>query len=360
MAQRYRKKTYRVRYDRIICVLAILVVLIFMLVSCVGSCTNKDGNGDGNDNSVVDGMTSTDPNATDEAGNPISTTPAATEPNITYATTSMDAQDVHKGHLILVNDENKCTFDHTAIAEGTSKDVDFVTIQSILGTKEGGLHYTAKDWEVGLDKEAAYAMDAWLEGFYAASGNADVRMIGGYRGDSEDPEFHAGRTCTLGIFPDDSGSYVYKNEGTFSWIAEHAHEYGFVLRYPESKASYFSENTTDRKSGTFRYVGVAAATYMVENDLCLEEYLNSVKMYTIDSMLEITTDSAKYGVYYVPVNSNGATSFSVPAGNTPYSVSGNNMDGFVVTVMLSGTSSVTMPTEAETTEAAEDTTAAAE
>ncbi len=53
-----------------------------------------------------------------------------------------------------------------------------------------------------------------------------------------------------------------------AWLLEHAHEYGFVLRYPKHK-----EDITGFKYEPwhFRYVGKDLAAYMTENDLCLEE-----------------------------------------------------------------------------------------
>ena len=54
------------------------------------------------------------------------------------------------------------------------------------------------------------------------------------------------------------------------WLSEHAHEYGFILRYPEDKEEitmiYF-------ESWHYRYVGEEAALFMKENDLCLEEFV---------------------------------------------------------------------------------------
>jgi LAS superfamily LD-carboxypeptidase LdcB len=32
-------------------------------------------------------------------------------------------------------------------------------------------------------------------------------------------------------------SFEYKPEG--KWLAEHAHEYGFILRYPKGKREYY-------------------------------------------------------------------------------------------------------------------------
>ncbi len=54
------------------------------------------------------------------------------------------------------------------------------------------------------------------------------------------------------------------------WLLEHAHEYGFVLRYPKDK-----EDVTKimYESWHFRYVGKKHAELMKESGMCLEEYL---------------------------------------------------------------------------------------
>ncbi|MBO0997779.1 M15 family metallopeptidase [Bacillus sp. SD075] len=58
-----------------------------------------------------------------------------------------------------------------------------------------------------------------------------------------------------------------------AWLAEHAHEYGFIIRYPEGK-----ENITGYKYEPWhiRYVGVDAATEIFETKSTLEEYYNAV------------------------------------------------------------------------------------
>lgn len=56
----------------------------------------------------------------------------------------------------------------------------------------------------------------------------------------------------------------------FHWMSEHCQEYGFIVRYPEGKEAFYG---TPCRCGHFRYVGVDAATYIMENDLCLEEFL---------------------------------------------------------------------------------------
>ncbi|MCD7852535.1 MAG: M15 family metallopeptidase [Oscillospiraceae bacterium] len=53
------------------------------------------------------------------------------------------------------------------------------------------------------------------------------------------------------------------------WLQEHCAEYGFIYRYPKEK----QEITGWYEPWHFRYVGKAAATYIMENDLCLEEFI---------------------------------------------------------------------------------------
>ncbi len=58
------------------------------------------------------------------------------------------------------------------------------------------------------------------------------------------------------------------------WLRENCHKYGFILRYPKDK-----EDMTGiaYESWHFRYVGVEAATYIMENELTLEEYIKEIE-----------------------------------------------------------------------------------
>ena len=55
------------------------------------------------------------------------------------------------------------------------------------------------------------------------------------------------------------------------WLMKHCAEYGFILRYPNGR-----EDITgiSYEPWHYRYVGVEAATYIMENDITLEEYLD--------------------------------------------------------------------------------------
>ena len=85
-----------------------------------------------------------------------------------------------------------------------------------------------------------------------------------------------------------------------------------------------------------RYVGIPHATYMAQNDLCLEEYVALLRSsYTGSNHLSITGgDGKSYEVYYVNASAESVTSLEVPQ-NYAFTISGDNVSGFIVTIDLS-------------------------
>ena len=65
-----------------------------------------------------------------------------------------------------------------------------------------------------------------------------------------------------------------ENTAMFQYMNEHCHEFGFILRFPKDKGEITG---VMYEPFHFRYVGVEAATYIKENNLCLEEF---VALYT--------------------------------------------------------------------------------
>ena len=53
------------------------------------------------------------------------------------------------------------------------------------------------------------------------------------------------------------------------WMAQHCHEYGFIIRYPEGKEEATGINY---EPWHLRYVAIPVATYIMQNGLCLEEF----------------------------------------------------------------------------------------
>ena len=63
---------------------------------------------------------------------------------------------------------------------------------------------------------------------------------------------------------------VFGDSPDYDWTIAHAHEYGFILRYPEDKTAITG---TANEPWHYRYVGVEAATEIYENEWTLEEYI---------------------------------------------------------------------------------------
>ena len=75
-----------------------------------------------------------------------------------------------------------------------------------------------------------------------------------------------------------SNDYTVLNEGfektsAGKWLKEHCKEYGFILRYPRGK-EYITG--IDYEPWHFRYVGKEAATIIMENEITLEEFVESI------------------------------------------------------------------------------------
>lgn len=70
--------------------------------------------------------------------------------------------------------------------------------------------------------------------------------------------------------------YEYMNESLADtalskWMYEHCAEYGFILRFPEDKQDITGIMF---EPWHFRYVGEEAAKYIMDNNLCLEEFVS--------------------------------------------------------------------------------------
>lgn len=338
-SRRRTHKRYKIRYDRLIALVLVLVVLIVIITSCTKSCSNKKDK-ETPQTSVVDEL-STDPSSaavTDASGQNITDSAgvAVTQPDAAvsaeYTSENVEYAQINNGDLVLVNSLYSYKFQ-----EGD------VTLTTLYDNRNN--YYGVSDNVLQLDMNVITQLNALMEAYSIANSNTDLRVICGYRtleaqtdkynnGKSKFQggysDYHTARSFDLGIFPDGPESNYYSPEGIYAWIDENAASYGFVLRYPDGKNSVTGE---DARTYTYRYVGIPHAVYMKQNNLCLEEYIEQIKTYTNSNPLSVTSGVSQYQVYYVAANVNNVTSVPVPS-NKPYTISGNNVDGFIVTVTV--------------------------
>lgn len=62
----------------------------------------------------------------------------------------------------------------------------------------------------------------------------------------------------------------FESTKEFIWMEDHAHEYGFIIRFPKGKEN---ETGYQYESWHYRYVGIEVATYIKNNNISLEEYI---------------------------------------------------------------------------------------
>ncbi|MBR3629064.1 MAG: D-alanyl-D-alanine carboxypeptidase family protein [Oscillospiraceae bacterium] len=138
--------------------------------------------------------------------------------------------------------------------------------------------------------------------------------------------------------PDSATGYcvdvcIYTEEGDIvgirensPWLTNNAHLYGFVRSYTTA-----DEEVTGVASAPhhLRYVGKVHSMIMHEQGLTLTAYIDSLSKHPISDPYYWTDGSTTWSVYYVPATA-GQTQVPVPL-NANYEISGNNVDGFIVT-----------------------------
>ena len=256
-----------------------------------------------------------------------------------YENIAVENSQVHAGDLILVNGEN-------AYEENNATE-----IVSIYEHKTDNYHVSGT--ETSLREPAIEALNQMLDDFFVATGHNDIIIISGYRTNAQQQELYdadleatgaetSSRVAKPGYSEHETGysldvslyqdgvQYDYDGTGEYEWINQNCGHYGYILRYAEDKTE-----TTGYQAEPwhYRYVGQPHAAYMAENNLCLEEYLTLLKNYDTDNHLSITNwDGEIYEVYYVPADAAADSTYILVPPDQEYTISGNNRDGFIVTV----------------------------
>ena len=232
--------------------------------------------------------------------------------------------DTKKGALLIVN-KNSAAFDFSLNPESA-----LVSIKDNIPQKDGSALYSLKLDNMLANKEALAALNEMIEDFYAQAPNKEaakkLSIRSAYRTYAEQSgyalaaghsDFHTGMLFELTL----NGTITsITTDSTFNWIYENAYKYGFIERYPESKSSYTGVSNFDN---AFRFVGKPHAAYIKEKGICLEEYVSLIKSSTEPII------SLGYKISYVKANAADFT--EITHTSRYYSVSGDNMGGFIVT-----------------------------
>lgn len=345
------------RWDRVVGAVLALLVLIVVLVSCVSRC-GEDTPLPPPQTTGVTGGTTTQPTAgtalsgvTDASGvtgassvtgasgvtegsssalTALTTTTTAAVTAVTpsdYIEVPTAYEEIYRGSLILVTEINQSHLEKS--------DLDLVQVH--FADDNPGCYAISYPGQCQLSKTALSPFNRLMKDYYTSTNNQEIMFNYGYLETGKqgsNPDSPTGLDVQLHLKLS-NGNYDYiSNTSPYSWIYDHMDDYGFIVRYPKDKGDA-TKYRTSHPLTALRYVGVPHAQYITENDLCLEEYIDLLRSdYAFgQKALEIRTGDKAYSVYYVKANTGGETMVPVPLSND-YTISGNNVDGFIVTVSL--------------------------
>ena len=316
-ARKQRRKFSRILLLAIFAVVALLLLSTLILTVC----------------SIADHLLpdapqqnqETPPTENGDTSNPTST--------VLYERITQPDYAVHKGSLLIVNSQHIYEFPTTNSG-----------LKNIYDNREkyDGVSntYQLLNNTIQLHTDALDALNAMMLDYYAETQDGSIRITGAYRTAQEQASGYEAGTYDLpagysdhhtglciALRPQVAGEYLPESH----WIYQNCHKYGFIVRYPESKSDITQVSGYDY---CFRYVGIEHATYITENNLCLEEYTALLATrYQKENPLSIVTESGKrYEVYYVAATGD-VTTLEVPK-NRQYTISGDNINGFIVSVHL--------------------------
>lgn len=253
--------------------------------------------------------------------------------------TDLEEGQMYTGELILVNNQTFYRF--------PEEEPPLVSVYEAKNTS-----YYVRDMEVLLSPTAMEPLNRMLADFTAQGGSKTINVVAGYRTEAyqqhlfdqssrrngEDhaekyvaqpggSEHHTGLAVDFSILYRNGSSGDYDGSGEYAWINENCQNYGWIVRYETGK-----EELTGiwDEPWHFRYVGIPHAVQMAGEELCLEEYIDYLKRFTFDQdHLRIACEAGTYEVWYAE----GVGGVYLPD-QGDYTVSGNNVDGVIVTVKV--------------------------
>lgn len=105
--------------------------------------------------------------------------------------------------------------------------------------------------------------------------------------------------------------------------------YGFIERYPKGKEAVTG---IAHEPWHFRYVGYPHSEIMSLKNLTLEEYIRYIKNFPYKGKhLKFFNYEYNYEIFYMSLSRLEKISVELPL-DIPYQISGNNMDGFIITL----------------------------
>ncbi len=237
-------------------------------------------------------------------------------------TIDINENQIFQGDLLLVN--NTYSIQQASIKE------DIVPLDSIAELEK---QFGASIGDISLSMEAGLEFSKMMKAA-KKDGLLHFSVNSGFRNFQEQEKLYKEMGSSYALPPGysehnlglsiDVGSTLMKMESApeGKWMEEHSWKYGFILRYPKDKTHITG---IEFEPWHFRYVGLPHSAIMKEKNLVLEEYIEYLKK---EKTVKTTIDETEYLVSYHPVSE---TLEIVEPILAQYEISGNNLDGVIVT-----------------------------
>ena len=240
-------------------------------------------------------------------------------PAVEFTDLTVTAEQSAYGNLVIVNAEHQWFIEN---------DPTMVNIQETYPDIPCRIAYPSYK----ANATALKHFNDMITALYANKPDASILINAAYRSFADQTgatpagqsEYHTGLSFRLNHIESATNPQTAVNATSYAWLYEHAHEYGFIVRYPDAKSKITGLSGVEN---IFRYVGKTHATYMYENDLCLEEYIQLLRGYTAEAPLVLKNANSE--IYYARANE--LSQIKVPT-RYAYTISGDNAGGYIVTV----------------------------
>ena len=178
----------------------------------------------------------------------------------------------YRGEVLLVNDQNRLSADY--VPEG------------LVNLYQNRHSFRLASSEITLTRETYEAAERMFHAAEEQNVNGFI-ITSGYRSYHRQEEVYAqsepGKAQQPGASEHQSGlafdvttetSNGFESTPQYAWLAQHAHEYGFIQRYPANKADITG---ISYEPWHYRYVGIEVATEIHRTGMTLEEFVKRNK-----------------------------------------------------------------------------------
>ena len=319
--------------------LVLVVAVILLVVFVISKDPAKKPADDTNDAQNTTTAADTDPQTDITTAEPDVGPDPVFPSGITSSELNLPLDDVYKGSLLLIDASNPYRVDESLLLSRTKMseltDSQRLSTYNFANVSSGAVNtYKVKGYTgYYLDADALEAFKNMMSDYVKEKGNRDVQVRNAYYYDpSEEICLNAtGLVVDLEINSESEGKtyplkYASKKADYYDWFLENSHKYGFI-HIGDGKNSA----GTDIYS-SFRFVGEGHASYIKEKGVTLEAYLQFIKNYSFDDRFIYDSSAKEWWIYYAPAV--GDINKVTVIGDK-YTVSGNNVDGYVVAIKAS-------------------------